>query len=245
MNSSPIIQKSREGGKRVPAMLDPGSRGQIRRARDTTPANRRETPNMKSNGHDPSAGKVNGHGPAPPSRTAQEMEAPLDMGRAASDDARDFPAAAGAASAPAGKERDACAEVAPPPEGKAKRQRGTRRNHAGSGTSRVLSEVVEKTEKGNKKTKEKQNMVNIPRGSERLPDTGAGFVDTMHEHVDLYIACARLVKSKDEKIAQRMAERLLEMKYGKGPSATAEESSEIVIDIDSAVARRAAMGDKQ
>ena len=67
-------------------------------------------------------------------------------------------------------------------------------------------------------------------------------MDVMHEHVDLYLACARLVKSEDEKIAQRMAERLLEMKYGKASAAAAEEAPEIVIDIDSAVARRAAEG---
>ena len=64
----------------------------------------------------------------------------------------------------------------------------------------------------------------------------------MHTHVDFYLACARLVKSEDEKIAQRMVERFLELKYGKGSSATAEEAPEIVIDIDSAVARRAAEG---
>jgi hypothetical protein len=245
MNPASDTAKSPERAKRTPAIPEDGPHAQIRRTRGTTPANRRESPNMKSNGHDTSTARVNGHGPAPPSHTAQEMEAPLNTGRAASDDARDFPAAAGANSAPAGMERDACAEVAPPLEGGARRRRGTRRNHAGSGTSRVPSEVIEKTEKGDRKTKEKGNMVNIPPGSQRLPDTGAGFVDNMHEHVDLYIACARLVKSKDEKIAQRMAERLLEMKYGKGPSATAEESPEIVIDIDSAAARRAAMGDKQ
>jgi len=34
----------------------------------------------------------------------------------------------------------------------------------------------------------------------------------------------------------------LEMKYGKGPSAAAEEAPEIVLDIDSAVAQRAAEG---
>lgn len=84
--------------------------------------------------------------------------------------------------------------------------------------------------------------LNIPPGSRPLPADGAGFVDTMHEHVDMYMACARLVKSGDQKIAQRMVERLLELKYGKGPAATAEEDPEIVIDIDSAATRRAAEG---
>jgi hypothetical protein len=84
--------------------------------------------------------------------------------------------------------------------------------------------------------------VDIPPGSEPLPEAGAGFVDALHEQVDIYLACARLVKSGDQKIAQRMVERLLEMKYGKAASVTAEEAPEIVIDIDSAVARRAAEG---
>ena len=195
---------------------------------------------MKSNGHDPSAAKVNGHGPAPPSRPAQETEAPLDMGRAASDDARDFPAAAGASSAPAGKERDACAEVAPPSEGQAKRRRVRRGNHAGSGTSRVPSETPtgkDKNEKNEKSVKNEKNVRNdksdtedIPPGSEPLPEDGVGFVDAMHEHVDLYLACARLVKSKDEKIAQRMMERLLEMSYGKSPVNAGEEVPQIIFD---------------
>jgi len=78
-----------------------------------------------------------------------------------------------------------------------------------------------------------------------MPENGAGFVDSLHEHVDLYQACARFVKSGDQKIAQRMVERLLEMKYGKAASAPAEDAPEIVIDIDSAATRRAAEGAKQ
>ncbi len=189
---------------------------------------------MKSNGHDTSTSKPNGHGPVSPSRAAQGMGAPPEIGRAASDDARDIPSAAAASSAAAGTERDACAEAALPPQAGANRRRDKNNNHAPAGASRATSEENEKPGK-----KEKA-MVNIPPGSEPLPADGAGFVDAMHRHVDLYKACARLVKSKDEKIAQRMSERLLEMKYGKGPSATAEEAPEIVIDIDSAVAKRAA-----
>lgn len=182
---------------------------------------------MKSNGHDTSTSKVNGHGPVSPSRTAQETEAPLEQGRAASDDARDFPTAAAASSASAGTERDACAEVALPPEGGTKRRNGGSTNRAGTGAPHVPSET---------------KLVDIPPGSKPLPADGSGFVDALHKHVDICRACARLVKSTDEKIAQRMVERLLEMKYGKGPTATTEESPEIVIDIDSAVARRAAEG---
>jgi hypothetical protein len=52
----------------------------------------------------------------------------------------------------------------------------------------------------------------------------------MHAHVDLYIACARLVKSTDEKIAQRMVERLLEMSYGKSPAPPSDEAPQIIFD---------------
>lgn len=95
------------------------------------------------------------------------------------------------------------------------------------------------------KPKDSPGQVDIPPGSQPLPADGPGFVDAMHAHVDLYLACARLVKSGDEKIAQRMVERLLEMKFGKGLAANAEDSPELVIDIDSAAARRAAQGAKK
>ena len=155
------------------------------------------------------------------------MEAPLEKGRAASDDARDIPSAA-AASAAAGKERDAYAEVAMPLEGgangKPKSTRGGQR--APRGTSHVPSEPAESSAPG-KKAKE---MADIPPGSVPLPSDGVGFVDAMHAHVDLYLACARLVKSGDEKIAQRMVERLLEMSYGKSPAAASDDGPQIVFE---------------
>jgi hypothetical protein len=244
VNSATTIEKSLERAKCSDSTPDPGSPGKVRRTRGVTPAKRSKTPKMKSNGHDTSTSRVNGHGPASPSRTAQETGAPLERGRAASDDARDFPSAAAASSAAAGKERDACAEVAPPPEGQPKP------THRGQKASRETPRAPSDKDTNNDKndnenmngTKDTKDLVDIPPGSEPLPADGAGFVDAMHKHVDLYKACARLVRSTDEKIAQRMSERLLEMKYGKGPSATAEEAPEIVIDIDSAVARRAAEG---
>ncbi|HZV89706.1 MAG TPA: hypothetical protein VFF95_19310 [Candidatus Binatus sp.] len=250
MNSATTIEKSPERPKRSETTPDHGSQEKVRRTRGVTPVKRSKTPKMKSNGNDTSTStstsKVNGHGLVSPSHTAQDMDAPLEMGRAASDDARDIPSAAAASSAAAGTERGACAEVAPPPEGgtngspkpKKDRDKGARE------TSHVPSDKDK-----NKDTNENVNshtdtetQVDIPPGAEPLPADGAGFVDAMHKHVDLYKACARLVRSTDEKIAQRMSERLLEMKYGKGPSAAAEETPEIVIDIDSAVAKRAAEG---
>ncbi|MGC1483332.1 MAG: hypothetical protein WA789_06020 [Candidatus Acidiferrum sp.] len=185
---------------------------------------------MKSNGHDPGAAKANGHGPVSPFRTAQEMEAPLEMARAASDDARDFPTAAAASSAAAGKEHDACAEVAQSLEGGTNRQPRPEHNgeEADRGTPHVPSEKNANRDKNNKKDKEET--ADIPPGSEPLPEDGVGFVDAMHAHVDLYLACARLVKSKDEKIAQRMVERLLEMSYGKSPAAGGDDAPQIIFD---------------
>lgn len=248
VNSASTIEKSPDRARRSESTLDPGSREKVRRTRGATPAKRSETPKMKSNGHETGAARVNGHGQASPSRTAQEKEAPLEKGRAASDDARDFPTAAAASSAAAGKERDACAEVAQAPEGEKYSRPNGRNRRAGRGTSRVPSEENKaKDEPKHRPVRRpthnsEKDTVDIPPGSEPLPEAGAGFVDALHEQVDIYLACARLVKSGDQKIAQRMVERLLEMKYGKAASVTAEEAPEIVIDIDSAVARRAAEG---
>ncbi len=222
VNSALSIEKSLERAKRSRSTHDPGLPGQIRRTRGVTPAQWSETPNMKSNGHDTSTSRVNGHGPVSPSRAAQYTEVPREQGRAASDDARDFPAAAGASSAPSGKERDACAEVAPPPEGESKHQPKPKKSgkKADGDTPRGPSDDKNK----------KKRSVNIPPGSKPLPADGVGFVDAMHAHVDLYLACARLVKSGDEKIAQRMVERLLEMSYGKSPAPAGDEMPQIIFD---------------
>jgi hypothetical protein len=221
------FEKSPERSKRFDKTRSPGSPEQVRRTRGVIPAKRSETPQMKSNGHDTSTSKVNGHCPVSPSRAAQETEAPIEKGRAASDDARDFPSAAAASSAVAGMERDACAEVAPPPERGTKR--GSRRRNTGAvtGTPRAPSE---KNSSNNSNGASEEDSVDIPPGSEPLPADGVGFVDAMHAHVDIYLACTRLVKSKDEKIAQRMVERLLEMSYGKSPAATADEAPQIIFD---------------
>jgi hypothetical protein len=226
VNSALSIEKSPERAKRSGLTHDPGLPGQVRRTRGVTPAQWSETPNMKSNGHDTSTSRVNGHGPVSPSRAAQYTEVPREQGRAASDDARDFPAADGASSAPSGKERDACAEVAPPPEGESKHQPKPKRSgkKADGETPRAPSD--DKSDKKNGKKKS----VYIPPGSKPLPADGVGFVDAMHAHVDLYLACARLVKSGDEKIAQRMVERLLEMSYGKSPAPAGDEMPQIIFD---------------
>src|SRR5208282_5987018 len=147
-------------------------------------------------------------------RAAMKTGAPLEQGRAASDDARDFPTAAAATSAAAGKERDVCAEVAQPLEGE-------KNSRPGEINKRTAKEAPRDPSERNTRASEKKakRPVKIPPGSEPLPVDGVGFVDAMHAHVDLYLACARLLKSGDEKIAQRMVERLLEMSYGKSPAA--------------------------
>jgi len=205
---------------------------------------------MKSNGHDTTTSRVNGHGLVSPSLAALDKDAPIEPGRAASDDARDIPSAAVASSASAGTERDVCAEVAPP------RKRGTKRGQkrasasARTGTPRAPSE--KRTDRNRRRGKGKRNnkdknkekgkeiekakngskedLLDIPPGSEPLPEDGLGFVDAIHEHVDLYLACARLVKAKDPKISQRMVERLLEMSYGKAPAAPEGQAPQIILD---------------
>jgi hypothetical protein len=172
---------------------------------------------MKSNGYDRSASRVNGHATISSSGAAQE--APLNRGRAASDDAREIPNAAAASSAAAGTDRDECAEVAPPPEGESS-HRG-KQDKKGNGSNTATGSGAKGKPGG---------LVRIPPGSAPLAPDGPSFVDDMHAHVDLYIACARLVKSRDEKIAQRMVERLLEMSYGKSPAPPSDEVPQIIVD---------------
>lgn len=178
----------------------------------------------KPNGDAGSAGRPNGHAPASPSR--ETCAAHAFQGGAASDDSRAFPSTAAANPAAAGMEHDEYAEVAPPQGGKGK----TSRSHESS--------------RPGKEQKANSEPLDIPPGVQPLAKDGPGFVDTMHAHVDLYLACARLVRSGDEKIAQRMVERLLEMCYDKSPSAANEEPQEPAADSDSTAARSAAQGAK-
>lgn len=171
--------------------------------------------NMKPNGHDRTARRANGHGTISPSGAAHNLDVAQGRGRAASDDTREFPNAAAASSAVAGTERDECAEVALPLEGDAE-EKGNRAR----GGRRVV-----------KKGEEERVSVDIPPGTAPLAPDGPTFVDDMHARVDLYLACARLVKSRDEKIAQRMVERLLEMSYGKSPAPQSDEPPQIIFDV--------------
>jgi len=81
----------------------------------------------------------------------------------------------------------------------------------------------------------------IPGGESQLPSSPDEFVDEIHRRIDLFEVWQRLLRNEDPKIQQRAVEKLTEMRY-KGAAALAEEPQQIVIDIDSAVARRAAEG---
>lgn len=183
----------------------------------------------KPNGYDRSATALRGQ-PLPAS-SREVRDARLGPGGAASDDRRDFPAAAGAF-APAGMERDGCAEVAP--SGGKKKSAGGKsgkingaNGHAAPALANSSPQLTgqEGTHMAGHPNDTENSTADIPPGIAPLAADGQGFVDTMHAHVDLYLACARLVKSSDEKIAQRMVERLLEMSYGKSPSQCSEDAA--------------------
>lgn len=81
----------------------------------------------------------------------------------------------------------------------------------------------------------------IPPGKDPLPDTPAEFVEEVHSKVDLIEVWHSLLRSEDEKVRQRAIEKLTGMLY-ENCAISAEEPQQIVMDIDSAVARRAAEG---
>lgn len=78
----------------------------------------------------------------------------------------------------------------------------------------------------------------VPPGNCPLPDNPAEFVQEIHRRIDLIEVWHSLLHSEDEKIRQRGIEKLTSILYDDG-SISAEEPQQIVMDIDSAVARRA------
>ncbi len=81
----------------------------------------------------------------------------------------------------------------------------------------------------------------IPGAEFPLPDNPGDFVEKINRRTDLLEVWQRLLNHGDPKIQQRAVEKLTEMRY-KGVAALADEPQQIVVDIDSAVARRAAEG---
>jgi hypothetical protein len=157
---------------------------------------------------------VNGHGPA----STERGGIPRQRDRAASVDDRRLSLAldAGSIHAP-GTDCEAYAEVAPP------RPNGAPNTAA--------------TEKPDAAARQKQ----IPGGEFRLPDDPAEFVEEIHRRADLFEVWQSLLNHEDPKIQQRAVEKLTEMRY-KGAAALADEPQQVVVDIDSAAARRAAEG---
>ena len=68
----------------------------------------------------------------------------------------------------------------------------------------------------------------LPGGDAPIPDDIADFVDEVHSRVDLFEVLTELLNSKDEKIKQRAAERILEMKYKH--AASGEDPVQIILD---------------
>ena len=191
------------------AAKTPGSkRTQVRRtrgaaSRQPVDVSPETRPGQLLCGAENNSSHVNGHGPGP-----------LEESRAASDGANGTSAAMAATSAAAGTDRQAHAEVA-----------GSQ--SAGSENPRVNGAAPRPSGEGKKKKKGKE----FPPGTEELPADGIGFVDEMHARVDFWAVGKSLLNSEDEKIRQRAWERMLEMKYGKGPGAIAEEPPQIIVDL--------------
>ena len=184
----------------------------------------------KPNGHAGPHDRPNGHAPASTERGGISP----NWDQAASDDASGASVASAAASpAAAGlqpqasTDREACAEVAPPRLNGAA-LRSPRQTPAASNQN--------KTKKGEKQ---------IPPGKQALPDDPAEFVEEIHRKVDITEVWCGLLQDKDDKIRQRAVEKLTEMRYKGAVSFADEPSQPIIVDIDSAVARRAAEGAKK
>jgi len=166
--------------------------------------------NQKPNGHAGPQGRVNGHALA--STEGDGILMPQDQ--AASDDTRGASAAMDASSIHApGTDRAGYAEVAPPPSRKTD-------GH----------ELVAQAKTPKRDSEKETERVPIPGGDFSLPQHPGEFVDEIHRNVDLFIVWKELLNSKDEKIRQRAAEKLTEMRY-KGAAALADEPRQIIIDM--------------
>ena len=173
----------------------------------------------KPNGHAGEHGRTNGHAPA----FAVLGGALLQRDGVAPDVASSASAAIVASAATvAATECEAGAEMAPP---------------RANGSSSGAPSASPKNHDDNAEDK-------IPPGEWPLPENPADFVEEIHSRVDLFEVWQSLLKSTDMKIRQRAIEKLTELRY-KGAAALNDEPQPIVIDIDSAVARRAAEGANQ
>lgn len=215
MGDAPATAPHAPEKRQEPSGRKAGTRN--RRARSASPASRGKTPANRSDGQP----HVNGHDRA--SHPSAVLTAPDGEGNAASVDANGASAASAAISAAAGTDRDAYAEVAQASNrGKRPRAIGAgSRPDAGLPQHRLATEKPGGTSKAEPESKE----------ITPLPDDIANFVDEIHSRVDLFRVLQHLLKSKDAKVKQRALEKILEMKYGRGAAALAEDPQQIVIDM--------------
>jgi hypothetical protein len=173
--------------------------------------------------------RANGHGRA--FESVHPAAAPLMLPDAASDGARVNPDAAAAYPAAAGMVRDAHAEVA---EG----GNGASGTPAANGRMRIPMQNWEQTLSEGAAPRVPSETMQRGAGETPLPDDPADFVQEIHSRIDLFELWIGKLTSEDEKISQRALEKLTDMLY-KGAAPLGDQPQPIVIDIDSAVARRA------
>ena len=70
----------------------------------------------------------------------------------------------------------------------------------------------------------------LPPGKDPLPETAGEFVEEIHRNVDLAEVWRGLLRSKDEKVRQRAAERLTDLRY-KLEAAAEHEPQHILFDV--------------
>jgi len=207
----------------------------------------RRTQPRKPNGHAVPNGRPNGHGPAiverggvpEPACPSPSSPAPAGVDRAAgntpglaaSDDASGPTVASSAAFAAASSlQTQACT---------------TREEYAAAAPPPPPSQEEASPEKIASKKAENAEDDSIPPGASPLPADPADFVEEIHRKVDLAEIWCSLLRANDLKIRQRAVERVTDLKY-KGAATSGEEpQQQVILDIDSAVARRAAEGAKK
>lgn len=232
-------QHQEEPGSRTKLRADSGpsgtqeesseARGLSRTMRDPARTKRNASPKTKS--------RANGRGGESSSLIEPPNEAKTngkengsdksERESAASDDATGATHAGDVApsSAAACTGRDACAEVAAP------RSRSSAIRDEASGIDDDRRPRASGDSRKTKRTlaaKEKEQPKEYPPGTEEpLPLDAPGFVEQMHERVNLYEVYKDLLTSGDFKVKQRATEFLMEMKYGKGSAASEEQTPRI------------------
>jgi hypothetical protein len=168
-----------------------------------------------------SRNKPNGHGALLANGASSATISSSGMGRAASDDASDLSVAnATASSAAAGAERDANADVAPA-------QGERRRPHPGEAAAQLHHSNGRGQDKDLVAAKRSRR---IPPGLAPLPTDGEAFVDAIHAQVDLVRLEVKLLRSKDEKVAQRELAYLRELRYSKH-APVGDDAPQIIFDM--------------